>query len=151
LEKEASGETYNPHTAAAAETSTSSASLKSHEDELADLYNFSSSKPSSSASNSGPAQAASAPIPESEQGEGIVFPSIHLADYNLFGFFFAALKKLKAREAQEKEAQDAKDMFQDEVDRKLSAWRSRKDGNIRALLSSLDSILWPELEWTTIK
>jgi len=61
------------------------------------------------------------------------------------------LKKLKAREAQEKEAQDAKDMFQDEVDRKLSAWRSRKDGNIRALLSSLDSILWPELEWTTIK
>jgi hypothetical protein len=34
--------------------------------------------------------------------------------------------------------------------RQLAAWRLRREGNIRALLPSLDMVLWPELEWTPI-
>ena len=32
----------------------------------------------------------------------------------------------------------------------INAWRKGKEDNLRALLSSLDSVLWPSLEWKSI-
>ena len=38
----------------------------------------------------------------------------------------------------------------DTVDAKVMAWQTGKESNIRALLSSLDLILWPEAGWTKV-
>ncbi|KAJ6620700.1 hypothetical protein B0H10DRAFT_2020102 [Mycena sp. CBHHK59/15] len=45
------------------------------------------------------------------------------------------------------EAEDlAKHQLKDTVDSKLMVWKSGKETNIRALLASLDTVLWPELQ-----
>jgi hypothetical protein len=36
------------------------------------------------------------------------------------------------------------------VDSRLLAWKSGKEGNIRALIASLDSVLWSKLDWPKI-
>ncbi|KAJ1534455.1 hypothetical protein HK096_003886 [Nowakowskiella sp. JEL0078] len=43
--------------------------------------------------------------------------------------------------------------LKDELDAKVSTlrWRGGKEGNLRALLSSLDTVLWKELAWKTIQ
>lgn len=38
----------------------------------------------------------------------------------------------------------------DTVDGKVSSWQNGKESNLRALLSSLDSILWPEAGWKKV-
>ncbi|KAI6044735.1 hypothetical protein EDC04DRAFT_2889416 [Pisolithus marmoratus] len=38
----------------------------------------------------------------------------------------------------------------DAVDARLLAWRQGKETNIRALLTTLDSVLWPELGWKKV-
>lgn len=56
-----------------------------------------------------------------------------------------ALSNLKkANDASEAE-DNAKYELKDVVDSKLLAWKGGKETNIRALISSLDSVLWPEL------
>jgi len=41
-------------------------------------------------------------------------------------------------------------VHKDAVDRQLLAWRQGKEANIRALLTTLDGILWPELGWKKV-
>ncbi|KAK9250075.1 hypothetical protein V1507DRAFT_477159 [Lipomyces tetrasporus] len=61
-----------------------------------------------------------------------------------------ALKRLQKMN-DEAEAQDAeKFALHDTVEQKLAAWRSGKEDNIRALIGSLDTILWPEARWTKV-
>ncbi|KAI0758146.1 hypothetical protein C8Q74DRAFT_1452106 [Fomes fomentarius] len=49
------------------------------------------------------------------------------------------------------EAEDqAKHELKDVVDARLAAWRAGKDNNIRALIASLDTVLWPELGWKKV-
>ena len=60
------------------------------------------------------------------------------------------LERLREREAAAKQEEAEKDAVSDDVEARLSAWRLRKEGNIRALLSSLDMILWPELSWANV-
>ncbi|OCH94467.1 hypothetical protein OBBRIDRAFT_769484 [Obba rivulosa] len=62
----------------------------------------------------------------------------------------AALNKV--REANEAaEAEDlAKHELKDAVEAKLSAWKNGKETNIRALIASLDTVLWPELGWPKV-
>ncbi|PFH48979.1 hypothetical protein AMATHDRAFT_5291 [Amanita thiersii Skay4041] len=56
-----------------------------------------------------------------------------------------ALAKLRlATDAAEAEDQ-ARHELKDSVDAKLIAWKAGKENNIRALLASLDTVLWPEL------
>ena len=56
-----------------------------------------------------------------------------------------ALENLrKANEAAEAEDQQRHEL-KDGVDAKLLAWKAGKEANIRALLASLDMVLWPEL------
>ncbi|KAH7102534.1 hypothetical protein BKA62DRAFT_656217 [Auriculariales sp. MPI-PUGE-AT-0066] len=61
-----------------------------------------------------------------------------------------AVKRVRdANSAAEKEEAE-KAALKDSVDARLVAWRSGKENNIRALLASLDSVLWPELQWQTV-
>ncbi|TCD60279.1 hypothetical protein EIP91_010431 [Steccherinum ochraceum] len=62
----------------------------------------------------------------------------------------AALNRV--REANQ--AADAEDQMRhelkDTVDAKLVAWKNGKESNIRALIASLDTVLWPELGWQKV-
>lgn len=52
------------------------------------------------------------------------------------------------------DAADAEDdlrlSLKDAVDAKLFAWKGGKEANLRALIASLDNVLWPELEWKKV-
>ncbi len=57
----------------------------------------------------------------------------------------AAQAKLDAAHAA-KEAEDAAKLsHKDNVDGKIATWKGGKETNVRALLSSLDTVVWPEL------
>ncbi|KAL4245748.1 hypothetical protein ABKN59_001623 [Abortiporus biennis] len=58
----------------------------------------------------------------------------------------------RVREAtQAAEAEDqAKHELKDVVDAKLLAWKGGKETNIRALIASLETVLWPELGWQKV-
>ena len=56
-----------------------------------------------------------------------------------------ALRSLQATTAQAEADENLKFQLKDAVDAKLSAWRGGKETNIRALLASLDMVLWEEI------
>ncbi|KAF9453124.1 hypothetical protein P691DRAFT_801993 [Macrolepiota fuliginosa MF-IS2] len=56
-----------------------------------------------------------------------------------------ALQNLRTTTAQAEAEDQAKHELKDTIDAKLSAWKSGKETNIRALLASLDTVLWEEL------
>ncbi|KAI0076919.1 hypothetical protein K474DRAFT_1662302 [Panus rudis PR-1116 ss-1] len=58
----------------------------------------------------------------------------------------------RVREAnQAAEAEDeARHQLKDVVDAKLAAWKKGKETNIRALIASLETVLWPELGWQKV-
>jgi tetratricopeptide (TPR) repeat protein len=58
-----------------------------------------------------------------------------------------ALQSLREANAQQANEDDQRAALKDTVDAKLQAWRGGKEDNIRALLGSLDLILWEELGW----
>ena len=48
--------------------------------------------------------------------------------------------------AEDAEAEDAaRADLKDSVDARLLAWKKEKEANVRALIASLDTVLWPEL------
>ena len=61
-----------------------------------------------------------------------------------------ALTRLK-RANQEAEAEEqARLELKDSVDSRLAAWKNGKETNLRALVASLDTVLWPELGWQKV-
>lgn len=62
----------------------------------------------------------------------------------------AAVKRLKLANAAAEKADDEKFALVDQVDAKLIAWKGGKTDNLRALLGSLDSVLWPEAGWKKV-
>jgi tetratricopeptide (TPR) repeat protein len=61
-----------------------------------------------------------------------------------------ALARLK-QASQEAEAEDqARFELKDSVDARLAAWKNGKETNLRALVASLDTVLWPELGWQKV-
>lgn len=61
-----------------------------------------------------------------------------------------ALTNLKqAQSAQDAEDQERADL-KDKVDARLIAWKGGKESNIRALLASLETVLWPGLGWQKV-
>lgn len=52
----------------------------------------------------------------------------------------------QAAEAEDEERHRLKDV----VDGKLTAWKGGKETNIRALIASLENVLWPELGWQKV-
>ncbi|KAF2743239.1 hypothetical protein M011DRAFT_431652 [Sporormia fimetaria CBS 119925] len=62
----------------------------------------------------------------------------------------AAVKRLKEANAAAEKADDEKFALTDQVDAKLAAWKGTKADNLRALLGSLDKVLWPEAGWNKV-
>jgi tetratricopeptide (TPR) repeat protein len=61
-----------------------------------------------------------------------------------------ALNKLReVNNALEMEDQ-ARHELKDVVDARLLAWKAGKETNVRALIASLDTVLWPELGWVKV-
>ena len=56
-----------------------------------------------------------------------------------------AVAALREKEAAAAKEETEKLSVQDDVDAKIAAWKKDKETNLRALLSSLDAVLWPEL------
>lgn len=62
----------------------------------------------------------------------------------------AAVNRLRqANEAAER-ADDEKFALSESVDARLAAWKNGKQDNLRALLGSLDTVLWPEAGWKKV-
>jgi tetratricopeptide (TPR) repeat protein len=58
-----------------------------------------------------------------------------------------AVKEMRDREKQ-KEAEEAERLGkEDKVNAQISVWKTGKDKNLRALLGSLELILWPGVQW----
>ncbi|KAK4972619.1 auxilin-like clathrin-binding protein required for normal clathrin function [Elasticomyces elasticus] len=61
-----------------------------------------------------------------------------------------AVRKLRAVHAAAEQVEDEKFALTDAVDARLMAWKGGKVDNLRALLASLDNILWPEAGWKKV-
>lgn len=61
-----------------------------------------------------------------------------------------AVNRLRAANAAADRAEEERLALTDSVDAKIQAWKGGKQDNLRALLASLDSILWPEAGWKKI-
>lgn len=61
-----------------------------------------------------------------------------------------AVKRMKAANAAAEKADDEKFALTDQVDSKLIAWKGTKSDNLRALLGSLDKVLWSEAGWNKV-
>ncbi|KAF2826734.1 hypothetical protein CC86DRAFT_322362 [Ophiobolus disseminans] len=61
-----------------------------------------------------------------------------------------AVKRMKAANAAAEKADDEKFALTDQVDARLIAWKGTKADNLRALLGSLDKVLWPEAGWNKV-
>ena len=61
-----------------------------------------------------------------------------------------AVRKLRAANAEADKADDEKFALTDAVDAKLTAWRGGKVDNLRALLQSMDAVLWEEAGWKKV-
>jgi hypothetical protein len=61
-----------------------------------------------------------------------------------------AVARLRAANEAAERADDEKFALADIVDSRLTAWKGGKQDNLRALLASLDSVLWPEAEWKKV-
>lgn len=61
-----------------------------------------------------------------------------------------AVTRLRAANAAAERVDDEKFALADSVDGRLSRWRSGKEGNLRALLSSLDAVLWEGAGWKKV-
>ena len=61
-----------------------------------------------------------------------------------------AVTRLRAANAQAERVDDEKFALSDSVDARLSKWRNGKEGNLRALLGSLDTVLWEGSGWKKV-
>ncbi|KAF1832184.1 hypothetical protein BDW02DRAFT_649365 [Decorospora gaudefroyi] len=61
-----------------------------------------------------------------------------------------AVKRMKAANAAAERADDEKFALTDQVDAKLIAWKGTKSDNLRALLGSLDKVLWADAGWNKV-
>lgn len=61
-----------------------------------------------------------------------------------------AVKRMKAANAAADRADDEKFALTDQVDAKLIAWKGTKADNLRALLGSLDKVLWEDAGWKKV-
>lgn len=61
-----------------------------------------------------------------------------------------AVTRLREANAAADRADDEKFALADHVDAKLTAWKGGKQDNLRALLGSLDTVLWPEAGWKKV-
>lgn len=61
-----------------------------------------------------------------------------------------AVNELRATAKAAEKDEATKDSLKDSVDERVVAWKGGKEANIRALVASLDTVLWSELEWKKV-
>jgi tetratricopeptide (TPR) repeat protein len=61
-----------------------------------------------------------------------------------------ALTRLKQANQEAEAEEQARLELKDSVDSRLAAWKNGKETNLRALVASLDTVLWPELGWQKV-
>ena len=61
-----------------------------------------------------------------------------------------AVKRLRAANEAAAAASDEAFALNDAVEARLAAWKAGKEGNLRALLASLDTILWTDAGWKKV-
>ena len=61
-----------------------------------------------------------------------------------------SVTRLRAANAAADRLDDEKFRLADVVDQRVSRWRSGKEGNLRALLSTLENVLWQESGWKKV-
>jgi hypothetical protein len=66
------------------------------------------------------------------------------------GMSSEAVQRMRAANAAAEKADDEKFALTDLVDAKLTAWKGTKSDNLRALLGSLEKVLWPEAGWNKV-
>ncbi|KAH7343181.1 hypothetical protein B0J17DRAFT_713374 [Rhizoctonia solani] len=62
----------------------------------------------------------------------------------------SAVHRLKVANAAAEAEGDQKHALKDSIDARILTWKGGKENNIRALIASLDTVLWPELGWTKV-
>lgn len=61
-----------------------------------------------------------------------------------------AVRALQAQQAAAAAEDNERHELKDAVDARIAAWKGGKETNLRALIASLDTVLWPELGWKTV-
>ncbi|EJU06649.1 hypothetical protein DACRYDRAFT_74193 [Dacryopinax primogenitus] len=61
-----------------------------------------------------------------------------------------AVTRLQQANQEQDEEENLRAQLKDSVDARLIAWKGGKETNIRALIASLDMVLWEELEWKRV-
>lgn len=61
-----------------------------------------------------------------------------------------AVRALQAASAAALAEEDLRLSLKDSVDARITAWKGGKEANLRALIASLENVLWPELEWKKV-
>ncbi|KAL7416023.1 hypothetical protein BDY24DRAFT_252764 [Mrakia frigida] len=61
-----------------------------------------------------------------------------------------ALSRLQASNTAQESEDLLRSQLKDSVEARLLAWKLNKETNVRALIASLDSVLWPELGWQKV-
>ncbi|KAI5275892.1 hypothetical protein E4T47_01087 [Aureobasidium subglaciale] len=101
-----------------------------------------------------PAPTAAKPKPKSTPAAAARTPAGHLAQPARLAVPAAqsqeAVRKLREANAAADKADDEKFALSDQVSAKVTAWKGGKADNLRALLQSLDSVLWPEAGWKKV-
>lgn len=90
------------------------------------------------------APSAGKPPPAKSLGDSLTRPALPSAASA------EAVKKLRAANAAAEKADDEKFALTDAVDARLTAWKGGKADNLRALLQSLDTVLWAEAGWKKV-
>lgn len=62
----------------------------------------------------------------------------------------SAVNRLRTANLAAEAEDDLRLSLKDAVDAKISSWKSGKEANLRALIASLDSVLWSGLGWKTV-
>ncbi|OZJ01851.1 hypothetical protein BZG36_05338 [Bifiguratus adelaidae] len=60
------------------------------------------------------------------------------------------VQEMRAQAAAQDKEEEQRLQLNDKVETKLAAWKTGKQGNLRALLVGLDSVLWREAQWTSV-
>ncbi|KAF9422515.1 hypothetical protein BGZ94_008555 [Podila epigama] len=60
------------------------------------------------------------------------------------------VSRLRQNAAQQEREDDEKLRLRDQVDMKLTLWKAGKEDNIRALIASLGTVLWPSVGWKPV-
>ncbi|WBW72024.1 UBA/TPR/DNAJ domain protein Ucp7 [Schizosaccharomyces osmophilus] len=60
------------------------------------------------------------------------------------------LSEFRDKQKQAEKVEERRNQLREPVQQLINRWKSGKEGNIRALLSSLDTILWPECRWKPV-